>query len=95
MNKKYYTLITSLLFTVLLLTFIPAHSQGVDEQYRQAIESADAYFDKTDYLNAKASYQVASQLKPDEQYPKDRLKESINLLRVQMALMADYNEKSY
>ncbi len=93
MNKTFITLIKALLFAVLFLTFIPAQTQGVDEQYKQAIESADTYFDKADYLNAKASYQIASQLKPDEQYPKDRLKESISLLRVQMEKMAEYNDK--
>jgi len=93
MNKTIFTLIKALFFTVLFLAFIPAQSQGVDEQYKQAIESADSYFDKADYLNAKASYQVASQLKPDEQYPKDRMKESISLLKVQMQKMAEFNDK--
>jgi len=93
MHKKIYTLIKLLLLTALLFSFSPAHTQDVDEQYQQTIESADKYFEQGDYLNAKASYQVASQLKPDEQYPKDRLRESIGLLRVQMQEMAVYNEK--
>ncbi len=93
MNKTFFTLIKVLLFTVLFLNISPVQSQGVDEQYKQAIESADSYFDKADYLNAKASYQVASQLRPDEQYPKDRLRESISLLRVQMEQMAEFNDK--
>lgn len=78
---------------LMLLAVSPVRSQSVDEQYRQTIESADNYFKQADYLNAKASYQVASQLKPSEQYPKDRMKESISRLRVQMAQMANYNEK--
>ncbi|MCK4569148.1 MAG: hypothetical protein KAT76_02600 [Bacteroidales bacterium] len=93
MHKKIYTLTKLLLFTAFFISFIPAHTQGVDEQYRQTIESADSYYKQSDYLNAKASYQVASQLKPDEQYPKDRLKESIRLLRIQMEEMAVFNEK--
>ncbi|RLD35128.1 MAG: hypothetical protein DRI83_07160, partial [Bacteroidetes bacterium] len=93
MHKKIYTLIKLLLLTALLFSFSPAHTQAVDEQYRQTIESADKYFEQGDYLNAKASYQVASQLKQDEQYPKDRLRESISLLRIQMQAMAVYHEK--
>jgi len=93
MDKKFFTLIRLLFLTVILLSFIPVNAQGVDDQYKQAIESADAYFEKADYLNAKASYQIATQLKPDEQYPKDRLRESINLLRIQMEQMAEYNDK--
>ncbi len=93
MNKTFFTLIKVLLFTVLFLGINPVQSQGIDEQYKQAIESADGYFEKADYLNAKASYQVASQKKPDEQYPKDRLRESISLLRVQMEQMAEFNDK--
>ncbi len=78
---------------MIMILAVPAHSQSTDEQYQAAIESADTYFEQGDYLNAKASYQVASQLKPDEQYPKDRLKESIGLLRVQMEQSALYNDK--
>jgi len=93
MDKKFFTLIRLLFIAVVVLSFIPASAQSVDEQYNQAIESADAYFEKADYLNAKASYQIATQLKPDEQYPKDRLRESIDLLRVQMEQMAAFNDK--
>jgi len=77
----------------MMLSILPSQSQGVDERYTKAIESADTYFDKADYLNAKASYQIATGLKPDEQYPKDRLRESITLLRVQMEEMAAFNDK--
>jgi len=92
MNKKFFTPIKALFFVLFLLFFIPGYTQSTDEKYTQAIESADKYFDNADYLNAKASYQIAAQAKPDEQYPKDRLKESISLLRVQMQEMGLYNE---
>ena len=93
MNKKLFTPIKALFFVLFLLFFIPGFTQSTDEKYTQAIESADKYFDDADYLNAKASYQIATQVKPDEQYPKDRLKESIRLLRIQMQQMGLYNEK--
>jgi tetratricopeptide (TPR) repeat protein len=93
MNKKLLTLIKLLIFAAMIISSLPARSQAGDEKYRQAIESADEYFSKGDYLNAKASYQVASQLAPDQQYPKDRMKESIELLRKQLELKSIYDEK--
>lgn len=93
MNNKLLTLIKLLIFAVMVISSLPARSQAGDEKYRQAIESADEYFSKGDYLNAKASYQVASQLAPDQQYPKDRMKESIELLRKQLELKSVYEEK--
>ncbi len=93
MNKKLFTPIKALFFVLFLLFVIPGFTQSTDEKYTQAIESADKYFDDADYLNAKASYQIAAQVKPVEQYPKDRLKESIRLLRIQMQQMGLYNEK--
>lgn len=86
-------LIKLIILAGIILLSGPVHSQSTDEQYQAAIESADSYFEQGDYLNAKASYQVAAGLKPDEQYPKDRLKESISLLRVQMQQSALYNDK--
>jgi len=93
MNKKITTIIQSLIIMLMLLLATTAGAQTTDEQYRQTIQSADNYFKQSDYLNAKASYQVASQLKPNEQYPKDRMQESISRLRVQMEQMAAYNDK--
>ena len=93
MNKKITFIINFLLFMAFFLLANPATAQSNDEQYRKAIESADNYFKASDYLNAKASYQVASQLKPSEQYPKDRMQESISRLRVQLEKMAAYNDK--
>ncbi|MDT8392962.1 MAG: hypothetical protein RQ761_03905 [Bacteroidales bacterium] len=93
MNKKICNLIKFFVFSALLTAFSPGYGQGTEEQYRQAIESGDKYFGAEDYLNAKASYQIASQLKPGEEYPKNRLQESIRLLRIQMEHIGVYNEK--
>jgi len=80
---------------LLLLFFISFRSvaQSSDEKYQTTVQLADQYFNDEDYLNAKASYQYAAKLKPKEQYPKDRLKESMQLLRVQIERKADYKAK--
>jgi tetratricopeptide (TPR) repeat protein len=62
-----------------------------EKNYQDAIASADAYFKDQDYINAKASYQYAQKLKPDEQYPKDKLQETIKRLREKMMVMEEYN----
>ncbi len=46
----------------------------VDEKYNSIIASADNAFDNESYESAKASYNAALEVKPNEQYPKDRLK---------------------
>ncbi|MCZ4408293.1 hypothetical protein O3Q51_05705 [Cryomorphaceae bacterium 1068] len=47
--------------------------QSIGEQYDEAIASADALFAEKAWLEAKSSYEAASEIKPDEQYPKDRI----------------------
>ncbi len=62
-----------------------------EKDYQSAISSADASFKNGDYINAKASYQYAQKLKPEEQYPKDKLQETIKRLREKMIVMEAYN----
>lgn len=47
--------------------------QDTEERYLAAIQSADRLFDEGAYERAKADYQKAGDLKPEEQYPKDRI----------------------
>jgi tetratricopeptide (TPR) repeat protein len=49
--------------------------------YVKSIASGDSYFKAKDYLNAKASYQLAIEARPDDDYAKGKLKETMNLLR--------------
>jgi hypothetical protein len=51
-----------------------ALSGGDKKQYEDLIAKADVAFKVKDYVNAKQAYQEASNLKPDEQYPKDQIK---------------------
>jgi hypothetical protein len=46
-----------------------------DAQYSETIKAADGLFGKKLYAEAKAKYQEASQLKDQEAYPKQKLKE--------------------
>ncbi len=71
-------LIFSLIFFFILFS---SSAQTTDESYKAAIESADKYFKSKDFIKAKTSYQYANRLKPDEQYPKDKIKEVLELLR--------------
>jgi len=91
MKNRYITLVTLIIF--LLLRAIPAISQTDMEQYSKTIQMADNYFSKGDYINAKASYQIAVKLAPDEQYPKDRLQQSLDMIKVQMYQNSLYTQQ--
>ncbi len=47
----------------------------LEENYQLAIRHADSLFLQKEFENAKAEYNMALTLKPDEQYPKQKLKE--------------------
>ncbi len=49
-------------------------ASGIDKKYNDLIKQADAAFDAKTWASAKTFYQQASAVKPDEQYPKDRMK---------------------
>ena len=83
---------------ILLIVFViafgrPVLSQEKPEEYRKTIEMADNYFAKGDYINAKASYQLAARMAPENAYPKERLQLSLDRIRVQMQQNMIYTEK--
>jgi hypothetical protein len=47
---------------------------GKEKQYADLVKSADAKFTAKDFTGAKGIYQQAADIKPTEQYPKDRIK---------------------
>jgi tetratricopeptide (TPR) repeat protein len=59
-----------------------AKSESSDDgkQYKKIISAADKDFDKKNYNKAKEMYERAISLKPNDQYPKDKLKEIDALL---------------
>lgn len=54
-------------------------------EYDAVIKKADAFFKQKSYEAAKDKYNAALELKPSEQYPKDRIKEINNSLDAQAA----------
>ena len=58
-----------------------AKQKALDDQYTAKITAADKLFTEKSYTDAKSQYQLASTLKPDEKYPKDRITEIDNALK--------------
>jgi len=63
------------------------------EKYNAAIAKADNAFDTEDYQNAKKLYRVASAIKPDEMYPKDKMKNIYKILVTKAETDADRNKR--
>ena len=57
-----------------------AKKKALDDQYTSTLADADKLLSARSYEPAKAAYQKASLLKPDEKYPKDRIAEIDNAL---------------
>jgi len=73
-DAKYTQSIQSLLDKILAAQKAAAEkAKQLELQYKKIIAKADAEFGAKDYTNAKADYNAAIALKPDEQYPKDQL----------------------
>lgn len=51
-----------------------------DEAYQQAIQAADLFFEQANYPSAKLKYEEALKIRPDEKYPKRKIKEIEQLL---------------
>jgi len=73
-DQKYTESIQSLLDKILAAQKAAEEkAKQLEEQYKAAITKADAAFKANDYTNAKAGYNNALTIKPDEQYPKAQL----------------------
>ncbi|MBW6460258.1 MAG: hypothetical protein K0B08_06750 [Bacteroidales bacterium] len=82
-----------LLFMLVVAFGQPVFTQASPEEYRKTIEMADGYFARGDYINAKASYQLAVRMAPEDAYPKERLQLSLDKIREQMQLNIQYTAK--
>ncbi len=58
-----------------------AQENKTNQEYADLVAKADDYFDKQDYLNAKASYQLAIDVKPRDPVAIEKLGETMKLLR--------------
>ncbi|NPD84774.1 hypothetical protein HNS38_08400 [Lentimicrobium sp. L6] len=90
MNSKNTKNIISLLAFFILFTG-SIWAQEVKD-YASVIKSADEYYQNKDYYNAKATYQLAAKLNPEEAYPNEKVQEIINLLKAEMAVRGEYDE---
>lgn len=61
--------------------------QEMEQQYADAIEEADRLFNNNELEDAKTSYQAASSIKPEEDYPKQQ----ITLIDAEIARLAELN----
>ncbi|MCD4680889.1 MAG: hypothetical protein K8S00_10930, partial [Bacteroidales bacterium] len=66
---------------------------ALQKAYKEAIISADTYFDSTDYTNAIGQYNIALGHKPDEEYPKNKIAEIDNIIAEQVFQKA--KDKNY
>ena len=57
--------------------------QELDESYRTIILAADGFFSSESWDDAKSEYQKASEIKPNESYPKSQIVKIENLFRQQ------------
>ncbi len=57
----------------------------LEERYKTAITKADAAFGSKDYSTAKATYNEALGIKPNEKYPTDKIAEIDRLLAAEMS----------
>ena len=63
----------------------------LQESYDKLITTADASFKSKKYEDAKSDYQEASNLKKEEQYPKDKLAEIESIVNASAKLDQEYN----
>jgi tetratricopeptide (TPR) repeat protein len=59
-----------------------AEKQANENAYNLALVNADKYFKAKDYIQARDEYGRALKLKPEETFPKDRISEIENLIRI-------------
>lgn len=62
------------------ITLIESRMKEIDNQYNRLIAEGDSRFAAREYSQALNAFQQASEVKPKEQYPKDKLSEINNAL---------------
>ncbi len=66
-----------------------ADKQAKDNSYKLAISKADGFLKSNQYENAKAEYNNALNIKPDETYPKTKISEIDRIIDTQLKAQAD------
>ena len=83
-----------LIFKIILvlafaLFYIAAPAQQ-KTTYEEAVKKADTYFQQSHWLDAKAYYQMALKLKPDDAYATKKIKEVVNKMKASQAREEEY-----
>ncbi|MDA3904605.1 MAG: hypothetical protein PF484_00870 [Bacteroidales bacterium] len=81
------------IFIFLLFSHINILLAQSSSTYTELITSADNYFSKKDYYNAKTTYQLALQLDKNAEYPKKKIEEIIQILNNELELRIIFEEK--
>jgi tetratricopeptide (TPR) repeat protein len=66
-----------------------AEKKARENNYAMAISKADGFFRLQEYENAKAEYNNALTIMPDEIYPKNKINEIDNIIAAQLKALAD------
>ncbi len=67
------------------------NQQEEEQQYQSIIATADSLFNKNNYQDATASYREAQNLKPEAEYPEEKI-QKINKLTAENEKAAKYNQ---
>jgi len=67
-------------------------AEELENNYAAALDAGDGFMRTEEYENAIAKYEEASELKPDESYPKDQIAEANRILEEQAANLAKQEE---
>ena len=70
-----------------------ADKETLEKNYNEYIKRADDGFNEKKYQEAILGYKLASELKPDEMYPKNRLSEISSILQKLESAQNNYNTK--
>ena len=79
----------ALLITFASFTFTSCDKSGA--KYDKNITEADAFFEKENYNDALRLYKAAAKIKPQENYPADRIKEINGIKRLDAEKLAEEN----
>ena len=69
-----------------------AKQKALDERYASLVQEADNLLSQKDYAKAKAQYQAASDIKPAEKYPKDKIAQT-DLALADIARQKDLDDR--
>lgn len=87
--KLYFIKASLFIFFISILTI---HSICQNIKYQEIIQSADNYFNKGDYINAKAAYQYALRFDKDNEYAKERVNKCIDFMHSQSEERIKYSQ---